>query len=103
MPVRNETVRGAASLGRVNLRARGADPTRAGVGRRLIPGVAGSRDMIERALLYTAEVAVSVLGRAWRRTAPIRGVVLETREIAARAYVEFLDSPDEASDERTSW
>lgn len=54
--------------------------------------------MLERALLYTAEVTVAALGRIWVRAARVRGFVAATHEVASRAYVEFVVDADETSD-----
>jgi hypothetical protein len=54
--------------------------------------------MVERALLYAAEIAVATYGRVRRRAGGFVGFVVETRAVAARVYIELLDR-DEPDDD----
>jgi hypothetical protein len=54
--------------------------------------------MIERSLLYAAELAVAAVGRVRSRAGRFMGLMATTREVASRAYVEFLTNVDEESE-----
>jgi hypothetical protein len=58
--------------------------------------------MVERALLYAAEIAVATYGRVRRRAGGFVGFVVETRAVAARVYIELLDR-DEPDDDVIYW